>query len=303
MSTILKALRRLEQERTRADRPLREQVTGPVPTGDPSETATPRRWPILASGVAAGVAAGLALLFLVLGRGDPARETPRQAEPAAPLASAVREVPAGPPLPAAPGPEALAPRPAPPPAPRAIAGIEEMEPSEPLEEVAVLDRGSPPPRIATELRPEPLAEPTAPPPGSVRPFEHARPQAATAQRAAARARSESSPAPQPRVPEPDAPAPAKRPAPPAAKASASPPPAAKASASAPPAALSGLRVVRTAWHPLAERRVAVVELPAGGGEQSVREGDRVAGALVKRIEPSGVVFEDAGRELRRKIGE
>jgi hypothetical protein len=41
----------------------------------------------------------------------------------------------------------------------------------------------------------------------------------------------------------------------------------------------------------------------GSGVQSVHEGDVLAGALVKRIEPSGVVFEHSGREIRRRIGQ
>jgi hypothetical protein len=82
-----------------------------------------------------------------------------------------------------------------------------------------------------------------------------------------------------------------------------PSPTPRAESPRPPAAsFPALRVERTTWHPLAERRVAVVLVP-GAEAQSVHEGDVVAGARVKRIEPSGVVFEHAGREVRRKIGE
>jgi hypothetical protein len=62
-----------------------------------------------------------------------------------------------------------------------------------------------------------------------------------------------------------------------------------------------LRVERTTWHPLAERRLAVVDVP-GEGPRELREGDPVAGATVASIEPSGVVFRFAGRDVRRKIG-
>jgi hypothetical protein len=65
-------------------------------------------------------------------------------------------------------------------------------------------------------------------------------------------------------------------------------------------AFPAIRVERTTWHPIAERRVAVLDVP-GEGSQSVHEGDPVAGTVVKRIEPSGVVFEHDGREVRRKI--
>ena len=60
MSTILKALRRLEQEKnTRSDRPLAEAVAGaaPVPA---SRAAASRRWPMFA---------GIAIGIIVLGAG------------------------------------------------------------------------------------------------------------------------------------------------------------------------------------------------------------------------------------------
>jgi len=54
MSTILKALRRLEQEKsTRSDRPLGEAVAGAAPVPAP-QTARSRRWPIFAA-IAIGV--------------------------------------------------------------------------------------------------------------------------------------------------------------------------------------------------------------------------------------------------------
>jgi hypothetical protein len=62
-----------------------------------------------------------------------------------------------------------------------------------------------------------------------------------------------------------------------------------------------LRVERTTWHPLAERRLAIVEV-AGEGARELREGDQVAGATVASIEPSGVVFRFDGRDVRRKVG-
>jgi hypothetical protein len=58
MSTILKALRRLEQEKsTRSDRPLGEAVAGGAPAPAPPAT-TSRRWPVFA---------GLAIGVIVLG--------------------------------------------------------------------------------------------------------------------------------------------------------------------------------------------------------------------------------------------
>jgi hypothetical protein len=72
-------------------------------------------------------------------------------------------------------------------------------------------------------------------------------------------------------------------------------------APSPPDPFPALRVERTTWHPLAERRLAVVDV-AGEGARELREGDPVAGATVATIEPSGVVFRFDGRDVRRKVG-
>lgn len=324
MSTILKALRRLEQEKTRADRPLREQVTGPDREG-PDEGNPPRRWPILLGGIGAGIGAGLAVLYLLVGRGDSKEETVGGA-PATGVAAVSPQVP---PARRAMRPAVPAPRPAPPRSEPATAAD-----LEPLDEVAVIDRGTLPPRIAEESAPAPSAAPADPPPGSVRPFQHADPrelpgrhplpqEAPAGAQPGARATAPPALPPKPAaaaIPAPPAPEAAqaepvreadpefapKAPPTPLPKAEPAPPKPAppKPHAPAPPAppAVALPVVEHTTWHPIAERRVAVVKLP-GGGTQSVHEGELVAGALVKRIEPSGVVFEHAGRELRRKIGE
>ena len=64
MSTILKALRRLEQEKsTRSDRPLGEAVASAAPVPAPQAVAS-RRWPMFA-GIAIGVIVlGVAACFL-----------------------------------------------------------------------------------------------------------------------------------------------------------------------------------------------------------------------------------------------
>src|SRR5262245_29723609 len=98
MSTILKALRRLEQERTTSGRPLREQVTGGGGASDGGSGPPRRRWPILAGGVAAGVVAGLGVLFLTMRRdagevAAPAAPAPAAAQAgAAPPAAARRKI-------------------------------------------------------------------------------------------------------------------------------------------------------------------------------------------------------------------
>jgi hypothetical protein len=203
--------------------------------------------------------------------------------------------------------------------------------SAPLEDVAVIDRGDVGPREIAEAVPAAEGEPAAPKPGSVRPLHrgdpaglpgsHLLPEGSEPPVAEPEARASAQmPVPEP-VPAP-VPVPARAPAPPLprpepARAAdpaprvaeptpavprAEPAPAPRASSARPPApAFPALRVEQTTWHPLAERRVAVIEVP-GSGAQSVHEGDLVAGALVERIEPSAVVFEHAGREVRRKVG-
>jgi hypothetical protein len=67
-------------------------------------------------------------------------------------------------------------------------------------------------------------------------------------------------------------------------------------------ATPGVSVLRTIWHPKAERRTALLEVPGGESPHEYREGDRVGSFTLLRIEPSGVVFERDGVELREKIG-
>jgi hypothetical protein len=158
----------------------------------------------------------------------------------------------------------------------------------------VIDRGDPEPRVVTEPELADAAEPAAPvapPPGSVRPFPE--PARMGAPVIAAPQPPAPPPAPLPqavKAPAPEA-APARREA--SRVASRPPPP--------PPDPLPAFRVERTTWHPLAERRLAVVDVP-GQGVRELREGDEVDGATVSRIEPSGVVFRYQGREVRRKVG-
>ena len=61
-------------------------------------------------------------------------------------------------------------------------------------------------------------------------------------------------------------------------------------------------MLRTVWHPKPERRVARVQLPGMDEPVEVHEGDSVKSYLVKAIEPSGVLLEHGGRELRRSVG-
>jgi hypothetical protein len=61
-------------------------------------------------------------------------------------------------------------------------------------------------------------------------------------------------------------------------------------------------VVRTVWHPSAERRVAEIEVEGRPEPLLLHEGDAVGPLVVSEIEPSGVVFLHDEVELRRRIG-
>ena len=69
------------------------------------------------------------------------------------------------------------------------------------------------------------------------------------------------------------------------------------------AEIPGLRVESTVWHPIAERRVALIEFEQSAERREIREGDAVGPLVVSKIEPSGVVFIHEGVEVRRRIGE
>ena len=328
MSTILKALRRLEQEKASSGRPLREQVTG----GDGGGGEPPRRrWPILVGGILAGVAAGLGVLFFTTRRDAGAPEA-SEAAPAEAQAQAK-----APPRAAQPGRRPAAPIPA---KARRAAPI---RPAANVEDVAVVPRQPARPRIAKEDLPAPAAEPDADaspdamPPGARPGAESPAPGASAAapQRIAIAAPPAQRPAPRAPAPAPVAearvappsPPPAPRPAPvaaepaprpvaaaasaPAKPVAPAPKPVAKPAATAapaqtakaaPPDALPPLHVERTLWHPLAEKRIVVIELP-GGEPQEFHEGAEVLpGARISVIEPSGVVFLVDGRLVRRKVG-
>src|SRR5262245_14793295 len=166
MSTILKALRRLERERAQPDRTLREQVTGPGSSGR-GDGRAPRRWPILLGGVGAGVLAGLAVLFLAFSRGKPVEEI---APGPAARAAAPEPTRAQPPPPqgrVAPAPLAAAA----PHLPARARAVEVPAPEPPLEDVAVVDRGTPGPRVVAEAAAAPSPEAALPKPGSLRPMQ------------------------------------------------------------------------------------------------------------------------------------
>lgn len=280
MSTILKALRRLEEEKAaRADRALREEVVAAAPPPAPRGT---RALPIGAAVLALAAAVlgiGLAVRPWLAGRTtlpsvsspppSPVRASPPRAAPvAAPEPAPVIIAIAPDPAPVA----ALAPTPqaAPPTFPVA---------SEPQAALPVVAAASEPEGVPLSALPDAVS----PPRGETRgedaaPLPVAEPLPIAAPIA---------PAPAAARPRPE---PAARPAP-------------KPPAVAHPARGSGVVVASTVWHPTAERRVAVVRRSGSAGEQEVHEGEIVAGLEVLRIEPSGVVFLRDGHEFRQPVGD
>ena len=61
-------------------------------------------------------------------------------------------------------------------------------------------------------------------------------------------------------------------------------------------------VLKTIWHPSAERRSARLEFEGGGAAREVREGQWVEGFEVREIRLSGVVLEKEGVLREYRVG-
>jgi hypothetical protein len=318
VSTILKALRRLEQERdARVERDLRDQVVArPGGAGGP---ATRLRLPLIAGAGAVGAVLVVAL-FALLERGGsetaPVRAVASESQAARPAPALARFR------------ERRAPVEAPDAATRAAARHAQGAPvatglpapvpveppvarAEPASEPAAAPR-----RTAAIATPRRTALAAMPAPASLPPVAAAAPRELRAQPEP----------PTPTAPEPTATAaplvPAAEPAPelPAAVArtstvAAKPPfqeepvpldhervemagPAEVAAR----AVLPGVVVERTLWHPDASRRLAVLQVEGRDGTVELREGDAVGDLVVQQIDPSGVLFLQRGVEIRRRVG-
>jgi hypothetical protein len=66
--------------------------------------------------------------------------------------------------------------------------------------------------------------------------------------------------------------------------------------------LPELTIIRTAWHPAADRRSAKIRLEATDEILNLREGDAVGGLVIQEISPSAVVFKAGDVEIRRRVG-
>lgn len=333
MSTILKALRRLEQDRNPlGSRPLREAVTSGRASPGRARRTRVALFAVLGVCVVAGAGA---LAFLSVGQPSPAPQVAASTAARSPAVAASTPAPS----PAHPvgaakqkkrarlleeraARAASAGRPTttrvPTAAPRGL------PPQALTSDVQVVKRPLPEPRLADpDAASEAEAETLAAAPRAVATREEATARAGTSERAAATPRR-AAPATQPVPERQPAAEPAAQPAPvaervarakpapspePVARAQAAPTPAPEAAkpaapASSPPIAralVPSVRVEETRWHPDAARRTALVEV--NGGTQQVKEGDAIGPLVVSTIEPSGVVFSHDGIEMRRRVGE
>jgi hypothetical protein len=281
MSTILKALRRVEEEHASSPgaprRALRRDLVGgaqPQPTRRRQRGPNWKLWSVL----------GALLLLVGLvwwrlprpGGNEIVQAVPAPALPQAAPADAAPEP--EPTLAAAPEPEPSLPAPvaaaAPEPARVAPEAPASAVPREVAERLPPL--GAPLETAAAEPTPEPEAAPPA-------------------------AREPEPAAPAAPPPKPSAVAAAPKPAPAPVAEPAPPPPAAPAPSSAPPAPL--VEVERTSWHPSPERRVAWVRLEGLAGTRELHEGDGIGTLVVREIRPSSVLFQHGSEQLQRRVGE
>jgi hypothetical protein len=302
VSTILKALQRLEDEKSaNVERSLNEQVVARRPPPDPER----RGLRIGAIAIGGLVVAAAALLFWFT-RKDPAVEVAMESPPpaAAPVA-AQQQVAAEKPnrRPSA--------RPAT--AARAQQESSEVEVSPVVEVVKRLDGppadsaapAAPPKRAASPVQAgaeRPARRPGARKPAQPKPAPE---QVANAKSAAATQISGNS-APAKPVPAPPAPV---------EIAAVAPKPAATAESASTRAAirepeheviqrakLPTLSVEKTIWHPDADRRVAVVKLIDAKEILRLKEGDAVGTLVVKVIKPGSVLFSHDGIEVVYNVG-
>ena len=317
MSTILKALKRLEAAReVQAPRPLREEVVAALESAEAGRLRRSRRRRLVAA-AGGGVLLAAIALWLALPPLGRALRAALAARPVAAVSPAtVRpEARAVPPPTARPSPAAAAPSPSGVASAReAPLGIGETDDNDDAElpatdagvrsvpQVAVVQRPPPEPAFQDDQpAPAEAAAPTGPPPGSIPPSPKQVPRYA----AALAAQASPGAAGSPRAPEATEPGPAGEAAPAAA-------PAKPAPAAAPPRARAATRVrvtnardvdvLRTVWHPHPDRRLALLLLPGESAARELREGETAEGWTVLTIEPSGVVLLHDGVQLRAAVG-
>lgn len=301
MSTILRALQRLEKEKG-GDGEMSGLGDGLAPGGEPPVRVGGARWRIGIAVFLVLLLGGFFLRWLLSTEevGQPSAESPPAiaAAPKPPSESLTRPPRRPPPqyeaeiAAARPGGPAeqigVSPPSQPVAAPPPLPPIEEVAPRAPVAQAppaakppppAAEPAVQPPPRIA---EPPALPEPVAAAPPPPLPIEEPAPREQVAE-----------------VPPPPAAEPAVQPPPPIAR-----PPAPKASAPARVATVRPPKVTvrKTIWHPTPGRRVAEIEVEGRKGPLELREGDAVGTLVVSEIQPSGVIFLHGGEKLHQKVG-
>jgi len=311
VSTILKALQRLEDEKSAgAERSLDERVVARRPPPDPE-----RRGLRIGAVAIGGLAVVAAAFWFWFAREDPDAEVAMEPPPpaaAAPAAAAKQEVAAKKPRRRSTARQA--------PAARAKQDSSEVEISSVVEVVKRLDEppaesaesAAPPKRAASPVKAgaeRPTRRPSArkPEPQVARGAAEPRPapkQVANAKPSAAQISENSAPAkPAPAPPAPvEVAAVAAKPAPIAASASIPAPIRESEQRVVQRAKLPALNVQKTIWHPDADRRVAVVKLIDAEEVLRLKEGDAVGPLVVKTINPGSVLFNHDSIEIRYNVG-
>jgi hypothetical protein len=310
VSTILKALQRLEDEKSAdAERSLDEQI---VARRSPP---APERRGLKIAAVAIGGLAIAAVAFLFwLTREDPDAEVAMESPPpaTAPAAAATTKVAADKPR--------RKPSARPAPAAREQRDSSEVEVSSVVEVVELLDAppadsaapAAAPNRTAAAAkagaeRPARRRSARKPEPQVSRGAAEPRPvpkQAANAKPPVTEISGNSAPA----KPAPTPPAPvevavvAAKPAPIAEPASIPAPIREPEQKVVQRAKLPALSVEKTIWHPDADRRVAVVKLIDAEEVLRLKEGDAIGPLVVKTINPGSVVFNHDSIEIRYNVG-
>ena len=318
MSTILKALRRLEDEKSRAltSRPLREEIAS-APRDMPRRRRLP--WlPVAAMIVGAGLGASAWWVWPYERGGDPVREAGAGGvaqSPSAPGSTPRADSPVTRRLPpgfhagateiegqlehlADAGPDAGAP-----PADAFSSNVEVVQRPPPTPRLEPAPKGE---RAPDRVIPDPPGVAVEPPAALARRSKAPTPRDAAPERVAAAAGAAlpemPTAAPQPVEPKPRVEG--AKPTAPAAPRETAPPRVAKtlapAAISKSSEAASDVHVTRTQWHPEPARRSA--DLDVAGRRQSVHEGDVVDEYVVTEIRPSGVVLTHDGERVERSIG-
>ena len=311
MSTILKALQRLEDEKSaNVERSLSEQVAARLAPPDPERHGL-KIGVIAISGLAVAAAAAAFLFWPTREQPDAevAMEPPPPATATAPANAPAKRVTAEKPR--------RRPSARPATAARAKQDSPEVEVSSVIEVVKHLD-APPADSTARATLPKRAASPAKA--GSERPVRRPSARKPVTQAARVAARPEPAPKqvasakpPEPQTSKTDAPANSARA--PFEVAALAPEPAPAAAVApipaeireperevVPRAKLPTLNVEKTIWHPDVDRRVAIVRLTDAEESLQLKEGDAVGPLVIKAIKPGSVLFNHDGIEIVYKVG-